>query len=221
MAATERTKLFDLEREGSQHLVQGRELKEREKMSRSDAPSFKQNLLEDQTKLWIFSIAVGIIFFFCLISLYGLNPTAEKSAPFSSQDLMALNISTDLLTLRWGIVGLGRISDDFAVALLIAGANLTAVAAGSLPHSKSRSITFGQKFGVLKERCYDNYEELAADPDVDIVYIGNTNQLHYHTALLMIDRSKHVLVEKVLNPSFSYPSVIHQPIANSNDSSRN
>jgi hypothetical protein len=101
------------------------------------------------------------------------------------------------LTLRWGIAGLGRISDDFAVALSIAGANITAVAAGSLPHSKSRALKFGQRFGVLPSRCYGSYEELAADPEVDIVYIGNTNQLHSRTALLMIDRFKHVLVEKV------------------------
>jgi hypothetical protein len=101
------------------------------------------------------------------------------------------------LTLRWGIAGLGRISDDFAVALWIAGANITAVAAGSLPHPKARALKFGERFGVLPSSCYGSYEELAADPDVDIVYIGNTNQLHSMTALLMIDRFKHVLVEKV------------------------
>jgi predicted dehydrogenase len=32
---------------------------------------------------------------------------------------------------------------------------------------------------------------------VDIVYIGNTNQLHFKTALMMIEAGKHVLVEKV------------------------
>ena len=46
-------------------------------------------------------------------------------------------------------------------------------------------------------KCYGTYEELAADPNIDIVYIGNTNQLHYKTAMLMIEAGKHVLVEKV------------------------
>ena len=67
-----------------------------------------------------------------------------------------------------------------------------------MPDSKNRAVEFGQKFGLPKSKCYGTYEELASDTNVDIVYIGNTNQLHYSTALLMIDAGKHVLVEKVL-----------------------
>jgi hypothetical protein len=141
--------------------------------------------------------SLGTLAIFFLLSLYVIFTTDTKESQVppilpSSQTHFGSN-----MTLRWGIVGLGRISSDFAVALYIAGANLTAVAAGSLPHSQQRAIEFGEKFNVPKSKCYGTYEELAADPEVDIVYIGNTNQLHYNTALLMMDRGKHVLVEKV------------------------
>lgn len=52
--------------------------------------------------------------------------------------------------------------------------------------------------------CYGSYEELAADTNVDIVYIGNTNQLHFETARMMINAGKHVLVEKVSSFAGSY-----------------
>jgi hypothetical protein len=222
--SSERTRLLDVEKEGGQHVQQGQQVRGQDEIDISASESFfKQRLLpENQTKLWIFTITLlAVILIFGMIGMFGLTPR-EKGYP--SSQFNALNVSATL-SLRWGIVGLGRISDDFAVALLIAGANLTAVAAGSLPHAKSRSIAFGQRFGLPKAKCYGSYEELAADPDVDIVYIGNTNQLHYNTALLMIDRSKHVLVEKVHSPP-SPPLLLgsHSPqptLANCHDNSRN
>jgi hypothetical protein len=225
--SSERTRLLDVEKEGGQHVQQGQQVRGQDEIDISASETFfKQRLLpENQTKLWIFTITLlAVILIFGMIGMFGLTPR-EKGYP--SSQFNALNVSATL-SLRWGIVGLGRISDDFAVALLIAGANLTAVAAGSLPHAKSRSIAFGQRFGLPKAKCYGSYEELAADPDVDIVYIGNTNQLHYNTALLMIDRSKHVLVEKVhsllllvLSSSPPWFSFTQTTIANCHDNSRN
>ncbi len=39
-------------------------------------------------------------------------------------------------------------------------------------------------------------EELAADPDLDAVYIASPNALHYEQAKLMLTHGKHVLLEK-------------------------
>mmetsp|Transcript_13233 Transcript_13233/g.17656 ORF Transcript_13233/g.17656 Transcript_13233/m.17656 type:complete len:471 (-) Transcript_13233:365-1777(-) len=95
---------------------------------------------------------------------------------------------------RWGIAGLGRISLDFALILNLQGGNLEAVAAGSLPESYTRAKRFAQSRGVRK--WYGSYEELANDPNIDIVYIGTTNHLHCTLALLFLKAGKHVLVEK-------------------------
>jgi predicted dehydrogenase len=46
------------------------------------------------------------------------------------------------------------------------------------------------------ERTYGSYAELAADPDVDIVYIGTVHNFHSEHSLLMIAHGKHVLCEK-------------------------
>lgn len=103
-------------------------------------------------------------------------------------------------SLRWGILGLGRIARDFTTALLVSGSNVTAVAAGSLPRRKHRAEVFAQTYSI--QNYYGSYEELAADPDVDIVYIATTNQLHAENTLLMLRAGKNVVVEKPMAMNF-------------------
>lgn len=96
--------------------------------------------------------------------------------------------------LRWGILGLGRIAEDFTTALKMTGATITAVAAGSLPNTKQRAQDFAQRFHI--ETFYGSYEELANDPNIDIVYIATIHPLHYNNTILMLEAGKNVLVEK-------------------------
>jgi hypothetical protein len=95
---------------------------------------------------------------------------------------------------RWGIVGLGRVANDFCEILTMMGANITAVAAGSLPNSKARAEEFANKFNI--PTFFENYEDIALFPNVDIIYIATTNQLHFNLSMLMLNNNKHVLVEK-------------------------
>ena len=74
------------------------------------------------------------------------------------------------------------------------GANVTAVAAGSLPNAHSRPRAFAKTFGV--PHYYGSYQELAEDPNVDIVYIATTNQHHLNNTIRMLRAGKNVLVEK-------------------------
>jgi len=50
--------------------------------------------------------------------------------------------------------------------------------------------------GVRK--AVGDYEELAKDPDVDIVYVSNLHPAHRDTSILMLEHGKHVLCEKPL-----------------------
>lgn len=43
---------------------------------------------------------------------------------------------------------------------------------------------------------YASYEELAADPTVDAIYIATPNALHYENCKLCLEHGKHVLCEK-------------------------
>lgn len=95
---------------------------------------------------------------------------------------------------RWGIVGPGRIARDFTAAITTMGSTVHAVAAGSLPGAAERAAVFAAFYGI--PRAYGSYEELAADAEVDVVYIATTNTLHYACAELMLRHGKHVLLEK-------------------------
>ncbi|MCQ5164288.1 Gfo/Idh/MocA family oxidoreductase, partial [Faecalibacterium prausnitzii] len=45
-------------------------------------------------------------------------------------------------------------------------------------------------------RCYDSYEALAADLEVEAIYIATPNTLHYEICKLCLEQGKHVLCEK-------------------------
>ncbi len=94
-------------------------------------------------------------------------------------------------TIRWGIIGPGRIADkvtaDFAH---VEGARPVAVASRSL----DRAREFAGRHGI--GRAYGSYREILADPDVDVLYLATPHPMHHPTALAAIDAGKALLVEK-------------------------
>ncbi|XP_056145691.1 trans-1,2-dihydrobenzene-1,2-diol dehydrogenase-like [Lampris incognitus] len=96
---------------------------------------------------------------------------------------------------RWAICGAGQISHDFTAALrtLSPGDHeVVAVAARSL----QRARDFAKKHDV--PRAYGSYEELARDPDIDVVYVGTIHPHHLSPGKLFIKSKKNVLIEKPL-----------------------
>jgi predicted dehydrogenase len=93
--------------------------------------------------------------------------------------------------LRWGILGPGGIAQDFAKALL-GYSDQRIVAVGS--RDAERAAEFAARFEI--ERSYGSYEELVADPEVDVVYVSSPHSEHERHALLAIAAGKHVLIEK-------------------------
>ena len=95
-------------------------------------------------------------------------------------------------TTRWGIMATGRIAHDFAGNLQqVPGAEIAAV--GS--RSQESADAFAARFGG---RAHGSYEALAADPDVDVVYVASPHAFHLEHARLAFDAGKHVLCEKPL-----------------------
>ena len=93
--------------------------------------------------------------------------------------------------IRWGILATGKIARKFASDLrLLDGSLITAV--GS--RKKESAEIFGAEFGI--SQCHDSYEALAADPDVDVVYIATPHAIHGANALLCLRNGKAVLCEK-------------------------
>lgn len=48
------------------------------------------------------------------------------------------------------------------------------------------------------ERCFDDLEVLAKDPEIDAVYVASPNAIHCSQVLQMVNHGKHVLCEKSL-----------------------
>ena len=98
---------------------------------------------------------------------------------------------SDAPTLRWGVMAPGGIASDFVAAVQRHTTQRVVAAA-------SRSLERAQAFCAAHqlERAYGSYEELAADPEVDVVYVATVNSGHHALALLAIEAGKAVLVEK-------------------------
>jgi predicted dehydrogenase len=92
---------------------------------------------------------------------------------------------------KWGIIGPGKIANKFAMALtLVEGASLGAVAS----RDAGRAREFAAVHGAT--RWYESYEQLAADPALDAVYVATPHGFHEEHALLCLRRGKAVLCEK-------------------------
>lgn len=97
--------------------------------------------------------------------------------------------------IRWGIMGSGMIASDYVGALqgLPAGeAEVVAVGARSLGSAEA----FAREHSVA--RAYEGYEAVAADPEVDVIYVATVAQAHVACARLALAAGKPVLVEKPL-----------------------
>lgn len=85
----------------------------------------------------------------------------------------------------------GKIAHTFAKAVNAAeGAVLYACAS----RNAKKAEDFGKLYGA--EQCYSSYEELAADPNVDIVYVASPMSCHYEDVKLCFEHGKNVLCEK-------------------------
>ncbi|MFO8068563.1 MAG: Gfo/Idh/MocA family oxidoreductase [Alkalibacterium sp.] len=92
--------------------------------------------------------------------------------------------------INWGIIGLGDIAHQFASQFDSDNANLLGVAS----HTLQKAFEFSKKYEVKK--AYGSYEELAYDPEIDIVYVATPNSYHYADMLMLLKAGKHVLCEK-------------------------
>lgn len=92
--------------------------------------------------------------------------------------------------LHWGILATGGIAHAFTSDLRTAGLDVTAVGSRRIDSARA----FAEQYDIA--HAHGSYEELVADPDVDIVYIATPHPGHLENALLALDNGKHVLVEK-------------------------
>ncbi len=97
------------------------------------------------------------------------------------------------MSMRFGIIGTGRISD-----WVLKGAVLEPrfVAAAVCSRSEDTAIAFAAKHSIPK--TFTDIGLMASDPSIDAIYIGTPNHTHHDIAIECMSHGKHVLCEKPL-----------------------
>jgi predicted dehydrogenase len=116
-------------------------------------------------------------------SLASLAARAEESQPAGRK-------------LGWALVGLGSLStNQIAPALLKSRhSRLAAVVTGT----PEKGVKWREKYGLAEDKVYsyENFDQIADDPDIDVVYIVLPNSMHHEFTLRAAKAGKHVFCEK-------------------------
>ncbi|MET8945075.1 Gfo/Idh/MocA family oxidoreductase [Streptomyces sp. NPDC004542] len=94
-------------------------------------------------------------------------------------------------SVRWGILATGGIAARFTADVVdLPGAEVVAVASRSAESAR----TFADRFGI--ERAYGDWESLAKDDDIDVIYVATPHSAHRAAAGLCLEAGRNVLCEK-------------------------
>ena len=99
-----------------------------------------------------------------------------------------------MTNLGWGFIGASLWARQRLVPAVKAASGADAIAVFST--SPERGRRFAEECGL--PRSYDSLDGLLDDPEVDIVYISTTNDLHASQTIAAAAAGKHVLCEKPL-----------------------
>ncbi len=93
--------------------------------------------------------------------------------------------------MKVAILGAGRIAGIVSATLAkLDEIDRYAVAARDLGRAEEFAKTYGY------QKAYGSYEEMLADPEVELVYVATPHSHHFEHAMLCLQAGKHVLCEK-------------------------
>jgi len=97
----------------------------------------------------------------------------------------------NLTSIKWGILGPGKIAGKFAKDLLkVPHAIPYAVASTRV----DRAVSFAKEYHFQKH--FGSYESMLADPGLDVVYVATPHVFHHQNTLMCLQAGKAVLCEK-------------------------
>ena len=109
---------------------------------------------------------------------------------------------------NWGIIGLGRIANEFASGFKgLSNAKLFSIAS----KTKENLIEFKKKFDIDEKYCFSNYEDLIACDKIDIIYIALPHNLHFDWIMKCLENNKKVITEKPATSSLNDIKTISCP----------
>jgi dihydrodiol dehydrogenase / D-xylose 1-dehydrogenase (NADP) len=113
-----------------------------------------------------------------------------SSVPPPPMDCPSVSDPLSCPSMKWGILGCGRVSHDFCQAL-------KHLPTQSVVACSARSADSAQAFATKHNiPWHGTYDDMLLRPDVDIVYVGNVHSLRRSTGEKCLNANKHVLLEK-------------------------
>ncbi len=114
---------------------------------------------------------------------------------------------------RWGIIGPGAIAHNFADGLKEApSGELAAIAS----RDEGRRLSFGDAYGIAGDKRYVDYAALAADGELDAIYVSTPHPFHAELAIMAMRAGKHVLCEKPAGMTASQVAAMTEAAAQEN-----
>lgn len=93
---------------------------------------------------------------------------------------------------KWGVLGAAKIGLDRVIPGMLKASNVEVASIASRDPAKARAAA--ERLGI--PTAYGSYEELLADPDIQVIYNPLPNHLHVEWTLRAAQAGKHVLCEK-------------------------
>ena len=93
---------------------------------------------------------------------------------------------------RWGVLSTSNFAQTKVIPAMLKAEHTELVAIASRDLAKAQAAA--QKFGLPK--AYGSYEELLADPEIDVIYNPMPNHQHVPWSIKALEAGKHVLCEK-------------------------
>ncbi|KZT10058.1 NAD-binding protein [Laetiporus sulphureus 93-53] len=112
----------------------------------------------------------------------------------------------DPFVLHWGVVSTGWIAEQFVKDCVVDPKTRgttdvvhQVVAVGSRNGEVHKAQAFIDTYAPGKNvKAYGTYEEVYADPEVNVIYIGSPHAMHFENAMAALNAGKHVLCEKAV-----------------------
>src|SRR5207237_5375609 len=99
--------------------------------------------------------------------------------------------------LHWGVLGVAGIAVDRVIPAMQQGelTEITAIASRDLAKAQKAASRLGLS------KAYGSYDELLADPEIEIIYNPLPNHLHLPWSVQAAEAGKHLLCEKPIGLS--------------------
>jgi predicted dehydrogenase len=98
---------------------------------------------------------------------------------------------------QWGVMGVSKFATTKMIPALLRCEWAEVAGIASRDEAKAKSTAAG--FGIRK--AYGSYEELLADPEIEVIYNPLPNHMHVPWSIRAAEAAKHVLCEKPISLS--------------------